>query len=265
LGLLLHRVNRKAEAATTYQKSLIAYRQTISELESHAVDWKNRLPDDAAQAHLRASIFAINQAEVLNAWGILLASDGKAKEAREKYRRALDLNPDLCAARDNWAQFEQTVEERKKGSVPGMALSLLDVNLARPACADFHPSLLRRAALRWKAGDLDGARQDFTRVHEKVSTNTAALIGIAKIDSANGDFKAAIDRLHEVIAIQTHSGSLAYPDTYLQLADVQRQANDTSGCLESYSKALKAASGTNYSVSKRQVHKQALQCGSPKH
>jgi len=240
---------------------LNVYSSTISELSTRAAEWHDRLPDEAAQADKRARIFKINQAEVLNAWGILLASDGDIKGARDKYGAALGLNAHLCAARDNWAQLEQSAVGRNgKAGPPGNALSLLDENLSCKACAGFYPSLLRRARLKRDTGDLAGARKDFARVHELLPGNTEALIGTAEIDSANHDFTSAIRSLNEAIAIQTKSGGPAYPDAYVQLAEVQRQANDSSGCRESYEKAIAAAAGAKYSVSKRQLRKQEANC-----
>jgi tetratricopeptide (TPR) repeat protein len=262
LGLLFHRTNSRSEAKNMYEKALNTYKTAIGTLGEHAAEWKDLSPRDESLAAHRARIFRVNQAEVRNAWGILLASGGDLKGAREMYDNALKSNVDLCAARDNWAQLEQwAVTRNKRSAVPGRALSLLTENLARPACADFHPSLLQRARLERKAGDLLGARKDFARVHQIVSVNTEALMGMAEIDSATRDFQSASALLRETIDIETKSGGLAFTDVYVQLAEVQRQTGDAAACRKSFDLALRSAA--NSSVSKGELRRRMANCDSP--
>jgi tetratricopeptide (TPR) repeat protein len=259
LGLLLHRMNRRSEAKDAYQQAWKVYLETISELRTRATDWQSRLPGDAALAKQRANVYDTNRADVLNAWGILLASNHDVDGARKKYQAALEINGDLCAARDNWAQLEQTVEERKdRNAVAKSALDLLDQNLTRPACAEFHPSLLERARLRRKNGDLVGARQDFAKVHTLVNSNTEALTGMAAVDAADGKFTSAIRLLNEAVAIETSSG--VYPAVYVQMAEVYRRAKNGAACREWYAKAISAAPGTVYDVSARELSKRSASC-----
>jgi tetratricopeptide (TPR) repeat protein len=260
LGLLLHRMNRRSEAKDAYQQAWKVYLETIGELRTRAADWQNRLPGDAALAQQRADVYDTNRADVLNAWGILLGSSRDVDGARQKYQDALAINGDLCAARDNWAQMEQTIEERKdRNAVAKRALDLLDQNLIRTACVAFHPSLLRRARLRRKNGDLVGARQDFAQVHTLVPSNAEALTGMAAVDTADGKFTSAIQLLNEAIAIE----SSVYPAVYVQMAEVYRQAKDRAACRESYAKAISAAPGTVYDVSTRELRKRSASCDQP--
>jgi tetratricopeptide (TPR) repeat protein len=261
LGLLLHRMNRRSAAKDAYQKAWSVYQDIISELRTRAADWQDRLRDEALVARQRIDVYDTNRAEVLNAWGILLASGRDAKGAREKYHEALAINGDLCAARDNWAQLEQSAAlGRDRNAVSTDALDLLDQNLARSACAGFHPSLLQRARLRLKKRDLVGARADFARVHDLVPSNTEALTGMAAVDSVKPAFESAIQLLNQALAIQTGSGG-AYPAVYVQLAEVQRQAGDPAACRDSYRKAITAASATIYDVSTRELRKRSAKCG----
>jgi tetratricopeptide (TPR) repeat protein len=261
LGLLLHRMNRRPEAKVVYQQARDVYDKAISELQERLADWQGRLPEDAGLVRERIDLFKISRAEILNSWGVLLASSHDVKGAREKYGDALDINGDLCPARDNWAKLEQSVAERQdRNSVSNKAVDLLDQNLARPACAEFHPSLLQRARLRRKQGDLDGAKADLERVLKLVSSNTEALTGLADIQATNLEYEPAIQSLNKVIAIEAQSGGV-YPAVYAQLAEVYRRAKNPAACLESYGKAIAATPGAVSDVSIRELRKRSTMCG----
>jgi tetratricopeptide (TPR) repeat protein len=260
LGLLLHRMNRKSEAITAYEEALKAYKSTAKELEARATDWQGRWPDDAALARQRMDVYNINSADVLNAWGILLASK-RDLEARVKYYRALRINSDLCAARDNWAQFEQSVEEhRDPKAVSKGAMSLLNANLERPGCSAFYPSWLQRAKLRRRSEDLAGAREDFAEVHRLVPSNTEALTGMASVDAADGKYPSAIQLLNEAVAIEAEAGGV-YPDVYAQMAEVYRQANNPAACRDAFEKAISSSRGAVYAVSARELRNRSARCG----
>ena len=261
LALLFHRTNRKSDARAMYQKALDIYRPAIAALDAHASEWKDLSPRDASLAADRAKIYQLNQAEVQNALGIVLASESNISGARDMYGNALKLNEDLCIARDNWAQMEQSTVPRKKSlAVSGKSLSLLNENLALKACADFFPSLLQRARLEQKAGDLVGARKDFAHVHQVSANNIEALMGLAEIDSAARDYESAKALLKEVIDIETKSAGSAYPDAHVQLAEVQRLTGDAAGCRESYNLAIR--SDAFYPISKRELRKRMATCAS---
>jgi tetratricopeptide (TPR) repeat protein len=263
LGLLLHRMNRRSEAKVVYQQAWDVYGKAIGELQERVEDWQGRLPEDARSACERLDIFKINRAEILNSWGILLASNHDVKGAREKYGLALKVNSDLCPARDNWAKLEQSVAERQdRNSVSKDALDLLDQNLTLMSCPGFYPSLLQRARLRRKQGDLGGAKADFGRVLELVSSSTEALTGLADIQAKNLEFEGAIQSLNKVIAVETQSGGV-YPAVYVQLAEVYRRAKNSAACLESYGKAITATPGAVSDVSIRELRKQSAKCGQP--
>jgi tetratricopeptide (TPR) repeat protein len=259
LGLLLHRMNRRSEAKDAYRRAWDMYGETIGELQRRAADWQSPLPEDAALTRQRVDIFGVNRAEVLNAWGILLATNREIQGARRKYRDALAINANLCAARDNWAQLEQSSAERKdRNAVSKEALDLLDRNLTLPACAGFHPSLLQRARLRRNNGDLQGARQDFARVHDLVPSNTEALTGMAAVDAVDGKFTSAIQLLNQVVTLETTSG--VYADVYAQMAEVYRRAKEPAACREFYVKAISATPGAVHSISISELRKRSARC-----
>lgn len=141
LGLLLHRMNRRNEARGAYKKALDTYDAAIGELQTRAGEWRKQgLLRDADQAEARAKIFKQNRAEVLNAWGALLAATRDTEGARSKYKEALNWNDRLCPVRDNQAQLEQSIVERKdKSAVSPDAVKALQANLDPRVCPDFEP------------------------------------------------------------------------------------------------------------------------------
>jgi tetratricopeptide (TPR) repeat protein len=152
LGLLLHRMNRRADAKVAYQRALDIYSKTVSELRVRATEWRNDLPVESALAAKRAGVYEKGSSEVLNARGALMETAHDMKNARIDYHNALRIDPDLCPARDNLAALqEREAELREKSSVSSDALKQLDENLDRPACSSFFPSLLMRARLERKA------------------------------------------------------------------------------------------------------------------
>jgi tetratricopeptide (TPR) repeat protein len=258
LGLLLHRMNRRASAKTAYQNAWDNYGMTVARLRVRAAEWKDDLPKESALAARRADVYEKSRAEVLNARGALFAGGREYKSAREDYRHALTIDPDLCPARNNLAALEQTLAERKnKSSVSSEALQDLTENLNHAACANFFPSLLMRARLEVRRKAPTEARADYARVSELVPSNAEALSGMAELDIENGQFESAVKLLNQAIAIQTASAGVAFPSLYVELAEVYRQAGDSEGCRQAYSLAIKASDGTIGDLSKRELRKRA--------
>jgi tetratricopeptide (TPR) repeat protein len=257
-GLLLHRMNRRADANAAYDKALDVYKNTIAELRAHAAEWRSVSPDEAVLAERRAQIYEKGRAEVMNARGALLASEGREKPARQDYLGAIEADPDLCPARDNLAAMEQAAAERRnKTAVSDVAVQKLNENLARPSCASFFPSFLMRARLKQKSGDFSGARADFSEVRKLVPANTEAIGGMAAIDFANGQFSSAVSLFTEAISMQTKTGSMAYPALYVELAETYRKSGNAELCRQAYAEAIQAAKGAAYGTSVRELRKRA--------
>jgi len=258
LGLLLHRMNRRAEAKTAYQQALDSYDQVISRLNARVAEWKNDLPKESFLAATRTGVFEKGRAEVLNARGALRAIGHDIKGARNDYQMAIALNPDLCPARDNLAALEETLAERSnKGSVSPDALQELNENLSRKSCSTFFPSLLRRGRLEQKRGNLKAARMDFESAHKEVPENVESISGMAAIDIANHQFDSATGLLLNAIAIESKSGAMAFPALYVELAEIYRQTGRLDACREAYSNALQAAANVAYDLSKKELRKRA--------
>jgi tetratricopeptide (TPR) repeat protein len=107
LGLLLHRMNRRADAKVAYQRALDIYSKTVSELRVRATEWRNDLPLESALAAKRAGVYEKRSSEVLNARGALMETAHDMKNARTDYQNTLSIDPDLCPARDNLAALQE--------------------------------------------------------------------------------------------------------------------------------------------------------------
>lgn len=253
LGLLFHRLNRRAEAQATYKKAFDIYGDLIGELKGRAGDWEQR-PELRSQAKLvndRVRVFEQNKAEVLNAWAALLATAGDTAGARKKYSDALARNDKLCAARDNLAQLEQSlVERRDRTAISSEAVALLRKNTE--ICSDFYPSQLKLAHLELKALHPDPALALFQTVRQQLPDNQEALSGIAAVHLGRG--------IMEAIASER---ALAPEALYIDLAEVYRKAGDMRSCEDTYASAIKSAGQGKSAVSKSELRHRRRRCGSP--
>jgi tetratricopeptide (TPR) repeat protein len=243
LGLLLHRMNRRKEAGANYKKALSSYTDAIQLLSRRANEWTDEgLPEDAQRARERIRIFERNKAEVLNAWGALLAGIGDSSRARGYYNAALFRNPMFCEARDNLAQLEPVPE----------ALRLLQMN--EQQCPKFHPSFLKAGRLHLRAGDSAAAFADFDTAHQLVPQNLEALEGLASAAAARKDYPQAIRVLKDAIALAP------YPSLYVDLAEAYRQTGDADTCRKNYQLAIENSTRAFYNVSKKELRKRSAAC-----
>ena len=273
LGLLLQRLNRTSEAKAAYRKAIDTYDVVIGELQSRNNEWKTALPAEARLALERVEVFRRNKAEVLNAWGSLLAAKHDPDGARKKYSAALGLNPDLCPAQHNLALLEQSLaEQQNKSAVSDVALDLFSRNLQR--CPDFHPSRLKRALLELRKGQLAEARSDFAIVQSQAPENTEALAGAATVELRSGRYDAARALLTAAISVQirqveqgrregtkSSQPAFAFPSLYVDLAEVNRKSGDEPACRVNYDLAVQASRGARYLLNKRELRIRANGCG----
>jgi Flp pilus assembly protein TadD len=253
LGLLYHRLNRRAEAEATYDKAIQISGAAIAELRTRAAQWEQRpeLRSEAELVNQRANLFKRNEAEVLNAWGALRSTAGDTDGARRKYTEALSHNSELCAARDNLAQLEQNVAERKdRTAISLSAVAILSEN--SELCGGFYPSQLKLAQLELKALHPDQARALFQRVNNAWPENKESVSGIAAVDAGRA--------LIETIAARRPA--LASPALYSALAEVYRKAGQTRPCEDTYAFAIEATGRTKSDVSKRELRRRAKRCSS---
>jgi tetratricopeptide (TPR) repeat protein len=133
----------------------------------------------------------------------------------------------------------------------------LNQNLSRPKCKAFFPSLLMRARLERKTGDLTKARADFATVHAQLPSNIDAISGMAAIDAANHQYNSAVGLLNQAIAIESKPGTMAYPSLYVDLAEIYRESGNVESCRQAYSQAMQASNGAVYDLSKKELRKRA--------
>ena len=268
LALLLHRVNRRGEAKSAYLQASRVYVKTIGEMTERAGDWEGRLPAEAALTRRRIEIFAKNRAEVFNSWGALLASARDFKGARVKYADALNINGELCPARYNLAQLEQSAAERKKkDAVSEVAYDLLD-KLPSTACAAFEPSRLLKGRLELRKGKVAAARDDFGQVlrsarAKKRAPNAETLKGMAEVEMADNRYSAALKYLDEAITGQTTSGGRADPALFAAMGEARRKMKDPAACRIAYDWAIQVASGGELKISKRELTRNRTKCDKP--
>ena len=132
LGLLAHQLGRKKEARREYERALELFQQQRKRNEDMAAKLNSDGNSDDAQAALaRARIFIRDEAEAYNALGALSASQGKTKEAEQAYKDALELNPDLAAARQNL--------ELLRGRGKGQVSPKTSPSTATVSASGFHP------------------------------------------------------------------------------------------------------------------------------
>lgn len=237
LGLLYHRLNRRSEADATYKKAIEIYGATLTELQARADEWKGRteLKREVENLDKRIRVFERNRAQVLNAWGALVALRS-ADDARQKYEEALKADPKLCAARDNMAQLVTDQRKRRDLFIENMKL-----------CPDFWPSTLKLARMELRSFQTAEARPLFEDVIKRAPGNKEAMSGLAVI-SAGGSLMQAIAAKPPGSATQSQ---------YVELAEIYRNAGDNAGCEEAYSLAI---NGLEPKLSKRELHRRAKHC-----
>ena len=99
LGVLLQRVNRLGEAQTAYCLAAASFRMRLARLGTNGgLDEKWR---EAAR---------INLADVQNSEGVLFQMRGKRKQAEAQFKRALEGNPGLLAAKFNLGRLKEKKE-----------------------------------------------------------------------------------------------------------------------------------------------------------
>jgi tetratricopeptide (TPR) repeat protein len=270
LGLLLHRMNRRGEAEAAYRKARDVYDASARDLRVRATQWETAgLSKDAQQARDRALVFEKNKAEVLNAWGALLATARNPEPAIMMYQQALHFNPKLCAAGDNLAQLEQSLAERKS-EAPVSAAAINQLTDTLQQCPGYIPSLLKLGRLEVKSGKLDEAGAHFAAVQQQAKANTEALSGLASVAAARKQYSAAEGFLKDAIAIQAGGEGpagpqplLAFPDLYVDLAEVYRKSGNSAACHQTYELAIRASTGAVLHLSKRELQKRSNNCRQP--
>jgi tetratricopeptide (TPR) repeat protein len=108
LGVLLQRINRRAEAGKLFLGAIAKFEQQAATYRRRAaglnVEDAAGHPDaeaEAALAEQQARTALRNEGEAYNALGALWQAGGKIAKARNSYQRALAMNAKLSAARYN--------------------------------------------------------------------------------------------------------------------------------------------------------------------
>ena len=247
LGLVLQRTNRLKPAMTAYETALIRYRDAITVLDSNALAWKT-LPMESGLAKRRADIFRRNQAEVHNAIGSLHQQAGRFDPALTEYKAA----GAHCAARHNRAMLTLRLNRR------GEAAGLLEENVADKGCAQFFPSRLELANLRLAVEPAAAAD-----LYRSIPKNYMAEAGLAKVDRAQNNFTAAIDRLTGLVSRQEKEAGVAAVWLYQQLAETYEASglpDSTKLACQGYRKAERSLSMADFAGDRSAIVKKARQC-----
>jgi tetratricopeptide (TPR) repeat protein len=100
LGILLERINRRKDAEQAFRDAILRFEQQAESYRDRAARLNAELADSAI-AIQEAETVKRNEGEAYNALGALLQSQGKKKQSRQNYEKALSLNDKLYAAKYN--------------------------------------------------------------------------------------------------------------------------------------------------------------------
>ncbi len=100
LGILLERINRRKAAEQAFRDAILRFEQQAESYRTRAARLNAELAD-AATAVQEAETVLRNEGEAYNALGALFQAEGKKKQARQNYEKALSLNDKLYAATYN--------------------------------------------------------------------------------------------------------------------------------------------------------------------
>jgi tetratricopeptide (TPR) repeat protein len=104
LGILLERINRRKEAEQAFRDAILRFEEQAKSYRDRAARLHAELADSAI-AIQEAETVRRNEGEAYNALGALLQSQGKMKQSRQNYKKALSLNDKLYAATYNLASL----------------------------------------------------------------------------------------------------------------------------------------------------------------
>jgi tetratricopeptide (TPR) repeat protein len=112
LGVLLQRINRRADAERCFQDAIVkfeqqaeAYRVRAALLNAEETAEHPAAKEAASIVLAEAGTTLRNEGEAHNALGALWQAGRKSTKAKNSYAKALDLNPQLSAARYNLAMM----------------------------------------------------------------------------------------------------------------------------------------------------------------
>src|SRR5260370_26720148 len=104
LGILLERINRRRDAEQAFRDAILRFEEQAKRYRDRAASLKAEFADSAIAVQ-EAETVKRNEGEAYNALGALLQSQGKMKQSRQSYEKALSLNDRLYAATYNLASL----------------------------------------------------------------------------------------------------------------------------------------------------------------
>ncbi len=193
LGLVYQRLNQRREAEANYKKAI------------------ELAPDSA---------------EPLNAMGSLKAAESKTAEAEKLYKQALAKNPNLLAARHNYALLLAGTKDRQ-----AEAADLWKQNLTTQP--DYLPSRLSLAEFYAKRGETAASIAEYVKVVEAKPQYVAARVALAGQYAKNQQMDAAVEQLRECTKLDAQNAQL-----WEQLGDAEKVRNNTQAARDAYSRAM---------------------------
>jgi tetratricopeptide (TPR) repeat protein len=166
--------------------------------------------------------------------GSLKASTGKAREAEEFYRQALEKNPGMLAARHNLALLLTEKKER----LPE-AIDLWRDNLKRSP--DYLPS---RLSLAGALPDPAQAIAEYRTILAAKPDYLAAHLALAGLLQKTGDPASALEQLREAQRLSAKNASI-----YEQIGDIEASQKHAAEARAAYASALENAPDSQ--ISKR--------------
>lgn len=143
---------------------------------------------DYAEKAINANPYSA-EAWSIRAWA--LDWDGRSGEALSSALHALELDPESSRARAYLAEAYQSLGQTDR------ALNLAD-DIIEDNPNSFE-AYRARGIIKWHNFDLDGAVEDFQTAYSIADNMTFIAIDIATIESARGNFDAALDILEGVV------------------------------------------------------------------
>jgi tetratricopeptide (TPR) repeat protein len=182
---------------------------------------------------------------------------GEAKLAKDNldgaladFKKAIELNPDLVAARDNCGRVElakidrdKTLAEtwnkfgRIKKDEGDLHSALVGYNKAIELNPSFASAYNNRGVVKKAKTDFDGAMADFNKAIELEPSLSAAYVNRGDIKRDKGDFNGALDDYGKAIELKSDSAA-----AYNNRGELKRSKKDLDGALQDYNKAIELKS-----------------------
>ena len=158
----------------------------------------------------RARALSPNRPALYGVLGDALVELGRYAEGFAAIQRMVDLRPDLASySRVSYARELQ-------GDVDGAAAALVDAEQVAADPSDAAFAAFQVGELRWNAGDVDAAAEQYERASRLDTTFIPAKAALARVHAAQGDVPGAEAEYEAVVAV------VPAPQYVTELTDLYR-------------------------------------------